>query len=162
MKSSAAERPLTVRRLAVDDIRAAFDLAGRCPEASRWSAADYARACGGGLDGWVAAVSPPGSSTESQRVIGFVIARRSADELEILNLAVEVGFRRLGVGSQLLEAVFEQARTSGTERALLEVRASNAAAIAFYEHHRFALAGRRARYYSNPCEDALVLSRALA
>jgi [ribosomal protein S18]-alanine N-acetyltransferase len=161
VKSPPAKRPLAVRRLAVDDIAAAFDLAARCPEASRWSVTDYARACGGGLDGWVAAISPPGSSTESQRVIGFVIARRMADELEILNLAVEGDFRRRGIGSQLLEAALEQARSSGTERALLEVRASNAAAIAFYEHHRFALTGRRARYYSNPCEDAFVLSLAL-
>jgi [ribosomal protein S18]-alanine N-acetyltransferase len=160
VKSSPAKRPLAVRRLALDDITAAFDLAARCPEASRWSGADYARACGGDLDGWVAAISPPGSSTESQRVIGFVIARRMADELEILNLAVEAGFRRRGIGSQLLEAALEQARAFGTERALLEVRASNAAAIAFYGHHGFALTGRRRRYYSNPCEDALVLSRA--
>ncbi|HJY86154.1 MAG TPA: ribosomal protein S18-alanine N-acetyltransferase [Candidatus Acidoferrales bacterium] len=148
-----------MRQLAIDDIPTAFDLAARCPEASRWSEADYARACGGDLDGWVAEVIPPGSGSRSRPIIGFVFARRVADELEILNFAVEASFRRQGVGSQLLETVFEQVRASGIRRAFLEVRASNAVGIAFYEHHGFALIGRRTRYYSNPLEDALVLSR---
>lgn len=41
----------------------------------------------------------------------------------------------------------------------LEVRPSNAAAIALYEKHGFAQVGRRKDYYTDPREDALLLTR---
>jgi ribosomal-protein-alanine N-acetyltransferase len=43
-------------------------------------------------------------------------------------------------------------------QAFLEVRASNLAALRFYEQHRFQVTGRRPRYYTAPIEDALLLS----
>ena len=44
---------------------------------------------------------------------------------------------------------------------MLEVRASNIAALRFYEHHSFEIAGRRPRYYTAPVEDALLLTATL-
>jgi ribosomal-protein-alanine N-acetyltransferase len=82
--------------------------------------------------------------------------------MEILNLAVEAALRRRGVASRLLEAALAFARVAGVKTAFLEVRSSNAGAIALYEGHGFAPAGHRPRYYSDPPEDALVLSRKLA
>src|SRR5262245_37777349 len=107
----------------MDDLPAVFDLAVGCLGASGWSAADYARACGGDLDGWVAAAGLQAPSGEGERVIGFVISRRMADELEILNLAVEATFRRRRVASRLLETSLQRGRASGGKRAFLEVRA---------------------------------------
>jgi len=100
-------------------------------------------------------------------ILGFLVARQVADELEVLNMAVAAAHRRAGIGSLLLEHALADAGgsgapDSGARRAYLEVRASNHVAIAFYQRHGFALAGCRRRYYADPVEDALVLSRVLA
>ena len=161
MKSAPVKNLFVVRALAIGDIAAVLELAARSAGAARWSRPDYQRACGGDLDGWVATAPPDVVGDSGSGVMGFLIARRVADEMEILNLAVEAGIRRRGVASGLLETAFQSGRASGAKRAFLEVRVSNAGAIAFYQRLGFAPAGRRPRYYSDPPEDALVLSRAL-
>jgi ribosomal-protein-alanine N-acetyltransferase len=154
--------PFSICRLVPDDVAAVMDLAARSPEAARWSRGDFERACGGDLDGWVAIVRRDAQSGSRRDVVGFLVARRMADEMEILNVAVDAAFRRRGLATGLLAAALALGRASGAKRAFLEVRASNAGAIAFYERLGFASAGRRPRYYSDPPEDALVLVRALA
>jgi ribosomal-protein-alanine N-acetyltransferase len=81
------------------------------------------------------------------------------DELHINNLAVLPAWRRRGVAAALLSVVLESARRAGASRATLEVRESNAAAIALYAAFGFVPRGRRPRYYAKPEEDALILWR---
>jgi ribosomal-protein-alanine N-acetyltransferase len=121
-------------------------------EAARWSAADYESAL---RNGWHASV------VEGDGVAGFLVARAQLGELEILNMGVSAPLRRFGAGSLLLREALEFGRRMGAKAAFLEVRESNAAAVAFYGAHGFAVAGRRKRYYSDPVEDALLLSRSL-
>jgi [ribosomal protein S18]-alanine N-acetyltransferase len=52
--------------------------------------------------------------------------------------------------------------TFHAEKAFLEVRVSNLAAIRFYEHNSFEVIGRRPRYYTAPIEDALILTASIA
>lgn len=92
---------------------------------------------------------------------GYLIGRAVAEEAEILNLAVTPEERRHGLGSRLLEAGLSALAEAGAQRVWLEVRESNAAAQALYQRRGFTAAGRRARYYKNPVEDALVLRMAL-
>ncbi len=94
-------------------------------------------------------------------VTGFLVGRQAAGEAEVLNLAVTPDQRRKGVATALLEAFLEAIASNGTRRVFLEVRESNAVAIAFYEALGFATIGRRTAYYQDPSEDALVLERAL-
>ena len=157
MGAPGVETASLVRTMAATDVAAAFALASCTPEAARWSQADYSRAAGGDWDGWVAT----GESQQRGNLVGFLIARRMADEMEILNLAVEPAERRRGVAGRLLEAALERGRACGVNRIFLEVRASNAGAIAFYEHGGFVRTGRRPRYYTEPLEDGWVLSRKL-
>jgi ribosomal-protein-alanine N-acetyltransferase len=91
------------------------------------------------------------------RVIGFLIGRCVVDEAEILNLAVAQGNRRRGEGTALLKAALEEFCTRGVSRVFLEVRDSNAAAVAFYEKHGFSKVGRREGYYREPFESAIVM-----
>lgn len=139
--------------MAAADLDALVALAARCPEAAHWSRADFERAIRGEFQGWVA--------EKDARVRGFIVARVVADEVEVVNLAVEPGARRAGIGSRLLGEALEHARRAGALRVFLEVRESNHNARAFYERHGFRLSSRRARYYSDPREDALVFSRNL-
>jgi len=98
---------------------------------------------------------------EAGALAGYLEARRAADELHVLALAVAPRARRQGAASALLQAVLGEAAREGVARVHLEVRASNTAARRFYERHGFALVGRRRRYYRND-EDALLLTRELA
>jgi ribosomal-protein-alanine N-acetyltransferase len=94
-------------------------------------------------------------------VAGFLVARRLSTELEILNFAVESDWRRCGIGAELLTAALQWAQTFQATQAILEVRASNLAALRFYERHKFEVVGRRPRYYTAPVEDALLLTAPL-
>jgi ribosomal-protein-alanine N-acetyltransferase len=91
-------------------------------------------------------------------IAGYLIAREIAGESEILNLAVEPEARRSGLGRRLLEEGLTRLQERGAQRVWLEVRESNAAARALYLARGFTTAGKRARYYRAPVEDALVLS----
>jgi ribosomal protein S18 acetylase RimI-like enzyme len=75
-------------------------------------------------------------------------------EREILNIAVDPEFRRLGVGSRLLS---EELARGGIH--FLEVRESNTAARALYERQRFEIVGRRKAYYDHPREPAILMRR---
>ncbi len=90
-----------------------------------------------------------------------LVLRTAALEAEILNLAVEPRSRRQGVARALLGAALEVSRAAGATLVFLEVRESNAGAIGFYQLQGFQASGRRRRYYHDPPEDALVLSRVL-
>ncbi|HXY25265.1 MAG TPA: ribosomal protein S18-alanine N-acetyltransferase [Candidatus Acidoferrum sp.] len=93
------------------------------------------------------------------KVTGFLIGRQAGDEAEILNLAVVPQERKKGQGGALLHAAVEKLRTRGVKRVFLEVRESNAAGISFYRKHGFSEAGRRAGYYRDPEETAIVMEK---
>ena len=94
-------------------------------------------------------------------VMGFIAARINADELHINNMAVREDWRQAGLGSLLLGAALEEAKRRGARRSFLEVRASNEAAQALYAKFGFSSNGRRANYYTDPTEDALVMTARL-
>jgi ribosomal-protein-alanine N-acetyltransferase len=85
----------------------------------------------------------------------------AAGEAEIYNIAVRETNRQRGLGKRLLVHALREAALAGCTRALLEVRAGNAAALALYTHAGFRECGRRKRYYADTDEDALVLCRDL-
>ncbi|MDQ3745898.1 MAG: ribosomal protein S18-alanine N-acetyltransferase [Acidobacteriota bacterium] len=97
-----------------------------------------------------------------KRLIGFAAARVNADELHINNIGVRPEARRRGVGGALLAACLELGACRGARVAVLEVRAGNAAARALYERLGFVVVGERRRYYKEPVEDALIMTRPLA
>lgn len=90
------------------------------------------------------------------RLMGYVGLHRVLDEGSVTNLAVSPGNRRQGVASRLMNAVLAHCGENGIRFLFLEVRESNAAAIALYEGMGFRRIGRRPRYYIHPVEDALL------
>ena len=93
------------------------------------------------------------------RVAGFVCGRIVADEAEILNLAIRPELRNRGIGKALVGKLLHTFILQGVAQVFLEVRKSNATAIAFYHHLGFRQVGERPGYYQNPTEPALVLAR---
>jgi [ribosomal protein S18]-alanine N-acetyltransferase len=140
---------LNIRSIESCDIEAILAIQSVCPEIAQWTISDYARVAQGEMAGWVCQGEPD--------ILGFLVARPSGSDIEILNLAVRRDTRRLGIGASLVREAFEWGRAEHAERAIIEVRASNVAALAFYERFGFRVAGRRPRYYAAPVEDALLL-----
>lgn len=97
----------------------------------------------------------------SGRVLGYVVSWYVVDEAEIANLAVADDVRRAGIGARLLDHALDIAKERRSRVVFLEVRESNAGARALYASRGFQVAGRRAKYYRKPVEDALVLRREL-
>lgn len=91
-----------------------------------------------------------------EHLVGYVAIYHAAGELEILNIAVHPDFRNKGLGKRLLGLMLQVGKNMGIEQAFLEVRRSNAAAIALYEAYGFLQTGVRKKYYSDTQEDALV------
>ena len=95
-----------------------------------------------------------------ESLLGFALAARAGEEAELLSIAVAPEARGAGLGRRMLEALLGGLRPRGARRVHLEVRSSNAAALALYESQGFRTARRRARYYRDG-EDALELGVAL-
>ena len=92
-------------------------------------------------------------------VVGYVGSQSVLQEADMMNLAVNPAWRKMGVGQQLVEALIARLKAEKTYCITLEVRSSNTPAIRLYEKLGFQQVGRRPGYYQNPKEDALILRR---
>ena len=99
--------------------------------------------------------------TEGEQVVAYVGSQTVIDSSDMMNIAVHPDFRRRGIAEMLVAALEEQLRQRGSKMLLLEVRDSNAPAIALYEKLGFHQAGLRKNYYRNPKEDARILRKEL-
>ncbi len=115
------------------------------PPAERWSAESILATLA--TPGVLGLVAPAG---------GMALARIAATECELLTLAVAPDCRRHGLGRALLRAVMAHAEAGGAVALFLEVKATNAEALALYRQAGFVAIGRRRQYYADAV-DALVL-----
>lgn len=95
---------------------------------------------------------------EDNKIIGYAGFWHVADEGDITNIAVGKNFRRKGVGGLLVETLIKKAKELKLELLTLEVRKTNHSAISLYKKYGFETIGERKRYYSNPTEDALIMT----
>ena len=95
-------------------------------------------------------------AVEDGVVAGYVGSQTVLQEADMMNIAVGEGFRRRGIARMLVE---ELIRRLDAYQLTLEVRASNAPAIALYGSLGFTQVGLRKNYYHKPKEDALILRK---
>lgn len=81
----------------------------------------------------------------------------AVDEGQITNIATHPDFRRQGYGKAVVEALIKYAKNNRLDSISLEVRESNAAAIALYSNLGFRVEGKRKDFYTKPTEAALVM-----
>lgn len=93
------------------------------------------------------------------RLVAYLSFYHTADEMEILNLAVAPDCRRRGYGKRLLGLVLQISHKMGIHQGYLEVRRTNTAARNLYAMFGFAQVGIRKGYYTDTGEDALVMRR---
>jgi ribosomal-protein-alanine N-acetyltransferase len=98
------------------------------------------------------------AALDHERLAGYLICSRYDQVWHLMNVAIDPGQRRRGFASALLTEMIERA---GPDAPLtLEVRTSNAGAIALYEQFGFRASGTRRRYYHDTGEDAVIMWRA--
>lgn len=146
---------VSLRPASADDIRA-IAVIERASFGDPWSESAF-----GELLRSRSAIFLVATRREEKAIAGYVIAFVIDDEAEILNLAVTPAERGQGLGGELLDAGLDAATKRGAREAFLEVRESNASALALYLSRGFSALSRRGKYYRNPVEDALVLRRVL-
>ena len=96
---------------------------------------------------------------ENGQVFGYVGSQTVLDESDMMNVAVDPGFRRQGVARTLIETLIAELSKMGSRCLRLEVRVSNENARALYARMGFQQLGLRKNYYHNPKEDALILGK---
>ena len=92
-------------------------------------------------------------------LIGYLVLSRYVDAWHVMNVAVHPEHRRRGIASALLERLFSETAVDAPRGYTLEVRVSNAAAIALYERFGFRSSGLRPGYYTDNREDAIIMWR---
>ena len=101
------------------------------------------------------------SLDDEGRVLGYVGMMYVLDEGYISNVAVAPEARRQGIGRDLIKELMARAAALDLAFVTLEVRCSNAAAIALYEKQGFLPVGKRKNYYDFPREDAILMTHFL-
>ena len=147
---------LTIRAFRKTDAAAATEILKGSLEAAQWTEWGVSE-----LLGWSGVVALALVSEDGSKVCGFIVGRQAGDEAEILNLAVTPANRRKGQGGALLNAAMDEFLARRVSRLFLEVRESNEGGIAFYQKHGFLKTGRRAGYYHNPDDAAIVMEKKL-
>ena len=152
MATRTEERPrldVEVRRLAYSDLPAVIAIERRSFPAP-WSLAMF-----------VLELSKPAgncfAAVHGGELIGYVLCSRYHTVWHVMNIAIDAPYRRRGVATALMERLLDE--TGEGERYTLEVRVSNAEAIAMYQAFGFRSAGVRRRYYHDNNEDALIMWR---
>ena len=93
---------------------------------------------------------------DGETVVGYVGSQTVLQEADMMNIAVADSHRRRGIARALVEELIRQL---DAYQLTLEVRASNAGAIALYDSLGFTQVGLRKNYYHKPKEDALILRK---
>ena len=96
---------------------------------------------------------------EKGKILGYCGLLMVLDEGDITNVAVRRDRQREGIGNFLMESLIRLADQQGVTTIHLEVRVGNATAIRLYERMGFTRDGIRKGYYSDPVEDALLMTR---
>ena len=145
---------LKLQSLTSDDLSAVLELDKAC-FGGLWTLEGYQREMDSPNSDLLGLFSP----VSSLKLLGMGCFWSILEEAHITILAVHPQYHCQGLGQALLYSLLKTASDRGLERATLEVRASNLAAISLYQKFGFKTAGRRRRYYQDNGEDALILWR---
>ena len=96
---------------------------------------------------------------DGEKVVGYGGMYTVLDEGYVTNIGVLPEYRRKGIGSKIVKELINFSIEKSLSFITLEVRVSNVAAIELYKSLEFSEVGRRKNFYSNPQEDAFIMTR---
>ena len=158
---STFSKTFEVRRAQVEDLAEVLRIERAVPEAPHWGESIYREIL----------LQEPGEiklnralfvAADNGRIVGFAVVAVVADQAELESIAVDPERRRLGVGRALSGAVILWGHGAGAQEMLLEVRSASAEARALYDRLGFRETGLRRGYYSDPPDDAVLMSISLS
>lgn len=143
-----------IRPMRADDLPRVLEIERALQDAPQWS-----------LRAWKRAVDPKAARQRiavvaedpQSGIVGFAVASVVAPEAELESIAVAEEWQRRGLARRMIDVLEGELRRAGAWELFLEFRISNQAAREFYEALGFAETGRRARYYADPQEDAVLM-----
>lgn len=142
---------MTIRPATADDADTIAILEAECQGADAWSAALVRDGVTGDLPTIQYLVAENDGA-----ITGYAVASYAGDIAELQRIGVATDARRAGIASDLLDVIVAHAPSTGADRMLLEVRADNRGALAFYAARNFVEIDRRTRYYKDGV-DAVVM-----
>ncbi|GAC1408030.1 MAG: ribosomal protein S18-alanine N-acetyltransferase [Burkholderiaceae bacterium] len=154
--ASPSEGLIDFSRMQVADL-ASVEAIERAVYAYPWSMTNFCDSIASGYDCWVA-------RNRAGVLAGYFLLMVAPDEVHLLNITVSPALHGRGIGRLLLERACMIGRAKSAPAMLLEVRPSNAHALAVYRHVGFTQIGIRKHYYpgkDGQREDALVMRLAL-
>jgi len=153
-RAKGAAAPLPLRPMREDDLPAVQLVESRAYEFP-WTIGIFRDCLRADYPAWV--------MHDGDRIAGYFLMSIAAGEAHVLNICVAPDMQGQGHGRRLLHALLQMARGRNVSRVFLEVRPSNANAIALYFNEGFNEIGRRPRYYpaKDGREDALVMAMEL-
>lgn len=93
------------------------------------------------------------------KLLGYLFFSHVLDEGEIVRIAVDVSLRRQGAATMLFQELEKFCIENQISKIMLDVRAGNIPAVSFYKAMAFEEDGIRKNFYTNPLEDAILMSR---
>lgn len=94
-------------------------------------------------------------ATVDEKVVGYMGLQIFSGEGYVTNVAVLPEYRRQGIAKMLIEKQLQNEMSFIT----LEVRESNLPAIKLYESCGFENVGIRPKFYTDPTENAIIMTR---
>jgi ribosomal-protein-alanine N-acetyltransferase len=137
------------------DLERVMAIAASLPQAPQWPVSAYQTAIDPELTPRRIAVVV--ENRQTGRIAGFAVASFATLQAELESIAVAADAQGQGIGSQLLSWLIDHMKAIGATDFILEVRASNNKALALYSRLGWKESGRRARYYAEPEEDAVLM-----
>ena len=94
-------------------------------------------------------------------VLGYISFTIIIDECQIVNVATDPKYRKMGIGSKIIDSFLNYLKEKDVKSAYLEVRESNLPAINLYKKYGFLEAGVSKNHYSKPTENAILMNKEL-
>jgi len=150
---------IAIRPMVAPDLASVLAIASSLRNTPHWSMAAWRRV----LDHSAAPrrFALVAAGPEAGKVLGYAVACPLPPQAELETIAVAARGQRRGIARSLLQTLVCQLREVGIDELFLEVRVSNAPAIALYRGLGFVTTGIRPEYYLDPIEDALLMRLAL-
>ena len=140
---------MEIVKMNADHVAPVAAIEKECFGMAAWSEKSVASELDNKLALWLVAL-------DGETVVGYVGSQTVLQEADMMNIAVADSHRRQGIARALVEELIRQL---DAYQLTLEVRASNAGAIALYDSLGFTQVGLRKNYYHKPKEDALILRK---
>ena len=147
----------SINRAIIKDVESLLFVERACFSAP-WSLKHFEAELEGNQFSHIYVVPHTQPGADSPTLIGYICAWIIFEEVRFLNVAVMPEFRRRGIAHRLIVEILELAIQEKCCRGMLEVRESNDAAIKLYKSLNFKEYAKRKSYYTNPTEDAILMS----